>query len=747
MPNVIETTDAAAGTGTIYSLAVGEFAQGNVSALGDSDWYSIQLVAGQQYTFAATGIGISTTNLSDPYLYLRNSSGALVTDDDDDGPGRNSSITFTATATGTYYLDVQAWANTETGLYGLSATTGSRASYDVDMGAGVLLRPEASWSTPGTAATITYGFRATNPNDPEAPNFSQLTAQQQAAVNSALQMYMEIANVTFSLVNSGGYTDNATMLFGNYFSTTDGAGAYAYYPGSTASTDDAGDVWLNLDSVSTTNLSAGTYSWTTLLHEIGHAMGFAHPGDYNAGPGVTITYSNSAQFIQDSDQYTLMSYFDESNTGASFNGNPHTLMLYDIFALQQLYGANMSTRTGDSVYGFNSNVGGLYAFSTSSAPAIAIWDAGGNDTIDASGYSSNQLIDLNDGAFSNIGGLTSNLAIAQNAIIENATGGSGSDTLRGNEYGNTLIGNDGDDVIYGGDGNDILRGGGGRDQLFGGEGNDTIYADSSDDLANIQGGGGTDTLVYSGASMPFDFDLAAHGFEALTLDSSNVSTAQWTQLLNSHIASGGISFSTTPLSGGGRRDIAWDVTQTQIYAFAEDDYNAAGQRVQLRTYYDDGTRRTTGYDLDGSQTYSSYEEDYSVDGFRTQLRTYYDDGTRRTTGYDTTGLTWRSYEEDYNAAGQRVALRTYNDDGTRRTTYWDPAGASNWSLIEEYFDASGNRTRQISDYDDGDANRARLDTSWDVGNAHAWAYQTTQYNSSGAVVRVYGQNDDGSTFG
>ena len=203
-----------------------------------------------------------------------------------------------------------------------------------------------------------------------------------------------VSNITFTQVNPGGYTDNATILYGNYSDPTDGAGAFAYYPGSTASTNQAGDVWLNT-SVSRTTLPFGSYSFEAILHETGHALGLSHPGLYNAAPGVSITYANNAQFMQDSNQYSVMSYFDESNTGGNDNGYPSTPMLFDIYALQQIYGANMSTRTGDTIYGFGSNAGAVYDFAINTSPAICIWDAGGNDTINCSNYSQTELINLN----------------------------------------------------------------------------------------------------------------------------------------------------------------------------------------------------------------------------------------------------------------------------------------------------------------------------------------------------------------
>jgi hypothetical protein len=44
-----------------------------------------------------------------------------------------------------------------------------------------------------------------------------------------------------------------------------------------------------------------------------------------------------------------------------------------------------------------------------SAPALTIYDSGGNDTLDCSGYSAAQTIDLHAGAFSSIGGLVNNI--------------------------------------------------------------------------------------------------------------------------------------------------------------------------------------------------------------------------------------------------------------------------------------------------------------------------------------------------
>ena len=57
MPNLIEATDAAGSTATTYNLGIGQTAQGSIGVAGDRDFWRVELTAGQQYTFAATGTG------------------------------------------------------------------------------------------------------------------------------------------------------------------------------------------------------------------------------------------------------------------------------------------------------------------------------------------------------------------------------------------------------------------------------------------------------------------------------------------------------------------------------------------------------------------------------------------------------------------------------------------------------------------------------------------------------------------
>ena len=315
--------------------------------------------------------------------------------------------------------------------------------------------------------------------------------------------------------------------------------AYTYYPDATFS--EGGDVWLNGSDYNVVIL--GTYAHATIMHEIGHAFGLKHGHEDDDVPSYIIgPIRNVLPFDRDSIEFSVMTYRSYIGHLADFYSvadghGPQSLMMLDIQALQFLYGADHTTRAGDTAYRFDPSTGemfidgaaqGVSRSSTLALPNVlfrTVFDGNGTDTYDFSAYdASRQLaVDLRPGEWTDVdsdsqfqaaylgGGPNGGYARGQvanallmngdlRALIENAIGGAGDDAIRGNQANNALQGRNGNDTLRGLDGDDTLDGGVGDDTLIGGVGNDTLI-----------GGTGIDTADYSDATLEVVIDLAVAG--------------------------------------------------------------------------------------------------------------------------------------------------------------------------------------------------------------------------------------------
>jgi serralysin len=373
-----------------------------------------------------------------------------------------------------------------------------------------------------TGSTVTYSIATpfstwaayARTGEPVSPQYRPLLDHEQPRFREAMAVWDGLVAISFTETTDHGAKNGQIRIAAT---GTDFWG-FAYYPGSGGK---AGDIWISRDVMDEASFVVGSYDWMALLHEIGHAIGLKHP--FEDAPTLADDFDNY--------RYTIMSYTAPAETVFVFSSGPGrsvtwtmhspyltTPGLFDVLAIQRLYGADTATRAGATAYVFDA-----------STPTIqVINDAGGIDTFDLSAQSRASEIDLREGAYSSVniysvaaqiegevsrfgeGYRTAianalntgdayewrdNVAIAYGTVIENARLGRGHDRAIGNDAANLLAGGAGHDTLEGGGGADTLDGGAGNDRLVGGGGNDRYFVSGPLDIVVEAAGGGADTVV------------------------------------------------------------------------------------------------------------------------------------------------------------------------------------------------------------------------------------------------------------
>lgn len=295
----------------------------------------------------------------------------------------------------------------------------------------------AGASLNGTPLELSYAFQNAGASYLDGQNVAHtingsFSDGAKSFMRSVFSYFAQVANIKFtestsqlSADNGGGgadiriFTDTAAAL-GSQTSTL----GFAYQP--TSNDPKASDRNGNFFMVSDAQGLSGTPfqrpyddAKNTVVHELAHSLGFDHPfADGTGSPGFdwygstanNTVYSNHLGVqtggghdtpATDYMLETIMTYqnpykgveFNQSGVTSSTN-TPWKLGVYDIAALQHLYGANMAYNIGNDTYTYSSD---QVVFDT-------IWDAGGSGDLISQTGDRSALIDLRGGDhFSRVG--------------------------------------------------------------------------------------------------------------------------------------------------------------------------------------------------------------------------------------------------------------------------------------------------------------------------------------------------------